>query len=94
VLVVRIVRHYGRLLDVITADALYLEAPFIRTVRVIWAEEHTVTQKIVGGQRRVVVEQHAWVWGTDLPPSVVPARPRSSAGGMTDGMWSTAASTN
>src|SRR3972149_624870 len=31
-LVARVVETYGRLLDVITADALYLEAPFIRTV--------------------------------------------------------------
>lgn len=31
-LVARVVRTYGRLIDVITADALYLEAPFIRGV--------------------------------------------------------------
>lgn len=131
-LVARVVRHYGRLLDVLTADALYLEAPFIRqvleagkhvvvvmkqeardlyrdadrlrvllepqviheaprttrlwdlpeltsfptlgrAVRVVWADEHTVRQKIVGGKRHEVVEQRTWVWVTDLPPSVVPA---------------------
>ena len=32
-LVERVVQTYGRLLDVIVADALYLEGPFIRTVR-------------------------------------------------------------
>jgi hypothetical protein len=31
-LVTRLVQSYGRLIDVITADALYLEAPFITTV--------------------------------------------------------------
>jgi hypothetical protein len=31
-LVTRLVQRYGRLIDVITADALYLEAPFITTV--------------------------------------------------------------
>lgn len=131
-LVARVVRHYGRLLDVITADALYLEAPFIRqvleagkhvvvvmkqeardlyqdadrlrallepqvihetprttrlwdlpnltsfptlgrAVRVVWADEHTVRQRRVGGQRLAVEEQRTWVWVTDLPPSVVPA---------------------
>lgn len=125
-------RHYGRLLDVITADALYLEAPFVRQVldagkhvvvvmkqearelyqdaaqlralvapqviedgprttrlwdlpelssfstlgrpvRVVWAEESTLRPKRVGGQRQVVVEEHTWVWVTDLPASVVPA---------------------
>lgn len=31
-LVARVVQTYGRLIDVLTADALYLEAPFIRAV--------------------------------------------------------------
>lgn len=126
----RIVPHYGRLLDVIVADALYLEAPFIRMVleagkhvvvvmkqearelyqeaaelralvppqvmedgprstrlwdlpeltsfstlgcpmRVVWAEEVTTKATRVGGQRQVVVEEHTWVWVTDLPAPVV-----------------------
>lgn len=38
--VARVVATYGRLVDVITADALYLEAPFIRTV--LAAGKHVV----------------------------------------------------
>jgi len=131
-LVARMVRTYGRLIDVITADALYLEAPFIREVlaagkhivivlkqearelyqdaaglralvepqvlreearttrlwdlpaltsfptlgrpvRVVWAEEHTVTQRVIGGQRQPVEEDKRWIWVTDLPAGVVPA---------------------
>jgi hypothetical protein len=131
-LVARVLQTYGRLVDVITADALYLEAPFIesvlaagkhvvivlkqearelyqdaerlrvlmapqviqapprttrlwdlpeltsfptlgRSVRVIWAEEHTITPRILGGQRQRVEEDRRWIWVTDLPASVVPA---------------------
>lgn len=129
----RIVHHYGRLIDVLVADALYLEAPFIRlaldaskhvvvvmkqearelyqeaaelralvlpqvigdadgsrttrlwdlpdlpsfstlgrSMRVVWVEETTTKTKRVGGQRQVVVEEHTWVWVTDLPAPVVP----------------------
>ncbi|MEK7837943.1 MAG: transposase [candidate division NC10 bacterium] len=132
-LVARVVETYGRLLDVITADALYLEAPFIRTVldagkhvvvvlkqearelyqdadglramqaptvreegarttrlwdlpaltsfttlerpvRVVWAEERTTKRQYRGGQLREVVEEHRWIWVTDLSSEVVPAR--------------------
>ena len=131
-LVSRLLESAGRLIDVITADALYLEAPFIelvlaagkhvvvvmkqearelyqdaqrlralqapqvrvdgarttqlwdlpdlesfstlgRRVRVVWAEEQTVRQRRVGGERRAVVEPGQWVWVTDLPVAVVPA---------------------
>ena len=129
----RILQHYGRLVDVLVADALYLEAPFIRlaldagkhvvvvmkqearelyqeaaelralvppqviedadgsrttrlwdlpdlpsfstlgcSMRVVWAEETTTKVKRVGGKRQVVVEEHTWVWVTDLSALVVP----------------------
>jgi DDE family transposase len=146
-LVARVFEAYGRLIDVITADALYLEAPFIRAVtdagkhvvivlkqeartlyqdadqlralqvptvategarttqrwdlpgltsfptlgqavRVVWAEERTARRQYRGGpeeaarfarQRRgrpleEVVEEHRWIWVTDLPVAAVPAR--------------------
>jgi hypothetical protein len=44
-----------------------------RPVRVVWAEEHTVTQRVIGGQRQRVEEDHRWIWVTDLPAGVVPA---------------------
>ncbi len=128
----RILAHYPRLIDVITADALYLEAPFIRLVlnagkhvvivmkqenrelfqdadqlrvlteprvlhqgcrttrlwdishlssfntlglevRVVWAEEATITRKIVGGKAQEALCESRWVWVTDLPASIVPA---------------------
>lgn len=131
-LVARVLHTYGRLVDVITADALYLEAPFIesvlaagkhvvvvlkqearelyqdadrlralvapqvireearttrlwdlseltsfptlgRPVRVVWAEEHTVTWRVVGGRRQRIEEDKRWIWVTDLPAGVVPA---------------------
>lgn len=131
-LVGRVLQTYGRLVDVITADALYLEAPFIgqilaagkhvvvvlkqearelyqdadrlralvapqvmreaarttrlwdlaaltsfptlgRPVRVVWAEEHTVAWRVVGGRRQRVEEDKRWIWVTDLPAGVVPA---------------------
>jgi hypothetical protein len=131
-LLVRIVAHYPRLIDVLTADALYLEAPFIQlalnagkhvvivmkqenrelfqdadqlralteprvlhngprttrlwdisqlssfstlglAVRVVWAEESTVTRKLVGGKPQEELGQSRWVWVTDLPAASVPA---------------------
>lgn len=131
-LVARVLQTSGRLVDVVTADALYCEAPFItqvlaagkhvvivlkqaaralyqdadglralvapqviqeptrttrlwdlpaltsfptlgRPVRVVWAEEHTVTARVIGGQRQRVEEDHRWIWVTDLPAAVVPA---------------------
>ena len=121
----RIVGQYGRLLDVVTVDAIYLEAPFLRKVldaakhfvvvmkqearelyqdadqlrraiepevvqdggkssriwdlpqlttfttlgrpvRVVWAEERTVHNKIIGGKKQEVVDEKTWVWVTDL----------------------------
>jgi hypothetical protein len=126
------VAHYPRLIDVLTADALYLEAPFIQlalnagkhvvivmkqenrelfqdadqlralteprvlhngprttrlwdisqlssfstlglAVRVVWAEESTVTRKLVGGKPQEELGQSRWVWVTDLPAASVPA---------------------
>lgn len=131
-LVARVVQTYRRLVDVITADALYLEAPFIglvleagkhvvvvmkqearelyqdaeglralvppvvstdearttrmwdlaaltsfptlgRPVRVVWAEEQTRRRRRVGGQWQESVEEHTWVWVTDLPLAAVAA---------------------
>jgi hypothetical protein len=130
--VTRLLGSVGRLVDVITADALYLEAPFIETVlatgkhvvvvmkqeardlyqdaerlralqpprvradgarttrlwdlpdlesfatlrrrmRVVWAEEQTVRQRRVGGEKREVVETGEWIWVTDLPSVAVSA---------------------
>jgi hypothetical protein len=129
----RVLRNYCRLVDVIVADALYLEAPFIQlvldagkhvvvvmkqearelyqdaerlrsliepellqdgerttrlwdlpeldsfaslgqAVRVVWAEERRRKRKIVGGQLQEVVEETTWVWVTDLPGWLIPAR--------------------
>ncbi len=131
-LVSRLLSRAGRLIDVITTDALYLEAPFIDTVlaagkhvvvvmkqearglyqdaarlralqapqamvagprtthlwdlsdlesfatlgrhvRVVWAEEQTVRQRYVGGEKREVVETGEWIWVTDLPAVAVAA---------------------
>lgn len=128
----RVFLNYSRLIDVITADALYLEAPFISTVldagkhfvivmkqekrdlyqdadrlravlkpriikerpktiqmwdipeltsfgtlgkavRVVWAEEQTTKQKIIGGNPAEVQEEETWIWVTDFPTNVVPA---------------------
>jgi hypothetical protein len=128
----RIVRDYGRLLDVVSLDAIYLEAPFLKKVRaagkhfvvvmkqearelyqdadqlrrtlqpqvvhvggktsriwdlpelatfttlgqpvrVVWVEEQTTQNKIVGGQKQEVVDEKLWVWVTDLPASQVSA---------------------
>ena len=127
----RVLSNYPRLIDVITADALYLEAPFLRLVldagkhfivvmkqeqrdlfrdadklrcvvkprlikernrttqlwditdltsfttlgspvRVVWADEETVTPKIINRKRQEVIEKKTWVWVTDLPSSTIP----------------------
>lgn len=124
----RINRDYGRLIDVVSVDAIYLEAPFLkkvlaagkhfvvvmkqearelyqdadqlhgavtpqviedgrktsriwdlpelttfatlgRPVRVVWAEERTTQNKIIGGKKQEVVDEKLWVWVTDLPAS-------------------------
>jgi len=124
----RLLESYGRLIDVISADAIYLEAPFLRKVldadkhfvvvmkqearelyqdaaslrramepqrieegrktsriwdlpelatfttlgrpvRVVWAEERTTRNKIIGGEKQEVVEEKTWVWVTDLSPA-------------------------
>ncbi len=124
----RIVRDYGRLIDVVSLDAIYLEAPFLkkvlaagkhfvvvmkqearelyqdadqlhravapqviqdgrrtsriwdlpdlttftplgRSVRVVWAEERTTQNEIIGGKKQEVVEEKLWIWVTDLPAS-------------------------
>jgi hypothetical protein len=128
----RIVRDYGRLIDVVSVDAIYLEAPFLkkvlaagkhfvvvmkqearelyqdadqlhraiqpqviedgrktsriwdlpelttfttlgRPVRVVWAEERTTQNKIIGGKKQEVVDEKRWVWVTDLPACQVSA---------------------
>jgi len=124
----RLVRDYGRLIDVVTLDAIYLEGPFLkkvlaaekhfvvvmkqeardlyqdadqlhraipsqvmedgrktsriwdlpelttfttlgRPVRVVWAEERTTQNRIIGGKKQEVVDEKLWVWVTDLPVS-------------------------
>lgn len=121
----RILPRYARLVDVISADALYLEAPFLKrilqagkhfvvvmkqearelyqdadqlrssltpqvvvdgtktstlwdiptlgtfttlgeTVRVVWAHERDVRNRVIGGKKQPVVEEKTWVWVTDL----------------------------
>ena len=128
----RIFKSYGRLIDVVCADAIYLEAPFCsmvlaahkhfvvvmkqqarelyqdagrlrmlcppqivvdgaktsslwdlsdlssfttlgHQVRVVWAEESTTKRKIVGGEKKILVEANTWIWVTDLPTTSVPA---------------------
>ncbi len=128
----RLFSSYGRLIDVISADALYLEAPFTRDVieagkhvvvvlkqeardlyqdalrlralvepkliqdgsrttrlwdlveldsfsslgrpvRVVWAEEQTVTRCLVGGKLQQKRQEATWIWVTDLSAGVVPA---------------------
>jgi len=131
-LLARVLEEYGRLIDVISADALYAEAPFLkdvldagkhfvvvlkqearelyqdaqqlraslkprvgkegsktsqiwdlpalttfgtlgRPVRVVWAEEHAVVPKIIGGRKHSVPVDSTWVWVTDLPETTVSA---------------------
>ena len=45
-----------------------------RPVRVVWAEERTTKRQRRGGQVRDVVEEHRWIWVTDLTAAAVPAR--------------------
>ena len=40
-----------------------------RPVRVVWAEERTTQNKIIGGKKQEVVEEKTWVWVTDLSPT-------------------------
>jgi hypothetical protein len=122
----RIVLDYGRLIDVVSVDAIYLEAPFLKKVlaagkhfvvvmkqearelyqdadqlrrtlapqvvvegrktsriwdlpglttfttlgqpvRVVWAEERTTQNRIIGGKKQEIVDEKLWVWVTDLP---------------------------
>lgn len=121
----RILSRYARLVDVISADAIYLEAPFLQkvlqagkhfvvvmkqearelfqdadqlrsslppqvivqgtktstlwdipqlttfttlgqAVRVVWAQERDVRNRVIGGDKQEVVEEKTWVWVTDL----------------------------
>ncbi len=121
----RVVESYARLFDVVTADAIYLEAPFLKAVvasqkrfvvvmkqedrelyqdadqlrralapsehvepgrvatiwdlsdlttfttlalpvRVVWCQERTTRNKVVGGETGVVTEDKLWVWVTNL----------------------------
>jgi Transposase DDE domain len=64
-LVARILRTYGRLVDVITADALYLEAPFIESV--LAAGKHVV---IVLKQEARELYQDAERLRALIPPQV------------------------
>jgi hypothetical protein len=131
-LLARVLGVHGRLIDVISADAIYAEAPFLkdvldagkhfvvvlkqearelyqdaqqlraslkprvveaegktsqiwdlpdlttfgtlgRPVRVVWAEEHVVLTKIIGGRKQSVPVDSTWVWVTDLPQTTVSA---------------------
>ena len=72
-LVTRIVQSAGRLLDVITADALYLEAPFIDTV--LAAGKHIV---IVMKQEARELYQDAERLRALAPPQVLQDGPRTT----------------
>lgn len=72
-LVERVVHHYGRLLDVITADALYLEAPFIRSV--LEAGKHVV---VVMKQEARDLYQDADRLRALLEPQVIHEAPRTT----------------
>lgn len=72
-LVTRILRAAGRLLDVITADALYLEAPFIDTV--LTAGKHVV---IVMKQEARALYQDAERLRALAPPQVIRDGPRTT----------------
>jgi len=72
-LVARVVRTYGRLIDVITADALYLEAPFIRLV--LDAGKHVV---VVMKQEARELYQDAERLRALVAPVVLEARPRTT----------------
>ena len=121
----RILSRYAKLIDVISADALYLEAPFLQkilragkhfvvvmkqetrelfqdaeqlrmalppqvivegtktstlwdipelstfttlgqAVRVVWAQERDLRNRVIGGELQQVLEEKTWVWVTDL----------------------------
>ncbi len=72
-LVARIVRSAGRLVDVITADALYLEAPFIEAV--LAAGKHVV---IVLKQEARTLYQDAEGLRALQPPQVIRDGPRTT----------------
>jgi hypothetical protein len=72
-LVARVMRTYGRLVDVITADALYLEAPFIK--RVLAAGKHVV---IVLKQEARELYQDAERLRTLVEPQVISAAARTT----------------
>lgn len=72
-LVTRILRSAGRLIDVITADALYLEAPFIDTV--LEAGKHVV---IVMKQEARELYQDAERLRALQPPQVIRDGPRTT----------------
>jgi hypothetical protein len=72
-LVTRLLGHAGRLIDVITADALYLEAPFIDTV--LAAGKHVV---IVMKQEARELYQDAERLRALQPPQVIQAGRRTT----------------
>ncbi len=72
-LVARVVHTYGRLIDVITADALYLEAPFIRGV--LDAGKHVV---VVMKQEARELYQDAERLRALVPPVVLADGPRTT----------------
>jgi hypothetical protein len=72
-LVARLLRTYGRLVDVITADALYLEAPFIR--QVLAAGKHVV---VVLKQEARELYQDAERLRALVAPQVSMAGPRTT----------------
>jgi hypothetical protein len=72
-LVTRLVAMYGRLLDVIVADALYLETPFIATV--LGAGKHVVV--VMKQQARTLYQDAEQLRGLHAPRTVV-AGPRTT----------------
>jgi hypothetical protein len=72
-LVMRLVAMYGRLLDVIVADALYLETPFIATV--LGAGKHVVV--VMKQQARTLYQDAEQLRGLHAPRTVV-AGPRTT----------------
>jgi hypothetical protein len=72
-LVARVIATYGRLIDVITADALYLEAPFI--AEVLGAGKHVV---IVMKQEARALYQEADELRALVAPAVIPDGPRTT----------------
>jgi hypothetical protein len=72
-LVQRVVREYSRLIDVIVADALYLEAPFIRLV--LDAGKHVV---VVMKQEARALYQDAAQLRALIEPQVIADGPRTT----------------